>query len=108
METIAGTKEYIAPEQIKKEGGYTKAVDIWALGIIFDELIHGVPYFTGDKHQEVFNMIINKEYKARNDKIKGQTKALLINMLRKHPQERPLIAEVVERLEDIIEAFEFT
>ena len=35
METIAGTKEYIAPEQIKKEK-YTKAVDMWALGIIYD------------------------------------------------------------------------
>ena len=35
METIAGTKEYIAPEQIRKDK-YTKAVDIWALGIIFD------------------------------------------------------------------------
>lgn len=35
METIAGTKQYIAPEQVKKEK-YTKAVDIWALGIIYD------------------------------------------------------------------------
>lgn len=52
-------------------------------------------------------MIMGKEYKVRNDKVKGQTKTLLTHMLRKHPQERPLIEEVVERLEDILEAFEF-
>lgn len=35
METIAGTKEYIAPEQARFHN-YTNAVDVWSLGIIFD------------------------------------------------------------------------
>lgn len=35
MQTVAGTKEYIAPEQAKFHT-YTNAVDVWSLGIIFD------------------------------------------------------------------------
>lgn len=35
METIAGTKQYIAPEQAKFHN-YTNAVDVWSLGIICD------------------------------------------------------------------------
>lgn len=46
METIAGTKEYLAPEQAKFHN-YTNAVDVWALGIIIDEMLHGNPYFVG-------------------------------------------------------------
>lgn len=46
METIAGTKEYIAPEQARFHN-YTNAVDVWSLGIIFDEILHGSPFYVG-------------------------------------------------------------
>lgn len=46
METLAGTKEYIAPEQAKYQS-YTNAVDVWALGIIMDEMLHGATFYTG-------------------------------------------------------------
>ena len=46
METIAGTKEYIAPEQAKFHN-YTNAVDVWSLGIILDEVLHGTPFYSG-------------------------------------------------------------
>ena len=49
METIAGTKEYLAPEQAKFHN-YTNAVDVWALGIIIDEMLHGNPYFIGENN----------------------------------------------------------
>ena len=50
METIAGTKEYIAPEQAKFHN-YTNAVDVWSLGIIFDEILHGNPYYSGEDNK---------------------------------------------------------
>lgn len=37
--SVSGTKEYNAPEILKKEN-QTKAVDIWALGLILYELHH--------------------------------------------------------------------
>lgn len=47
METLAGTKEYIAPEQAKYQS-YTNAVDVWALGIIMDEMLHGATFYVGE------------------------------------------------------------
>ena len=56
MKTLAGTKEYIAPEQAKFHN-YTNSVDVWALGIILDEMIHGLPYFTGESNDDVFKKV---------------------------------------------------
>lgn len=53
METVAGTKEYLAPEQAKF-GTYTNAVDVWSLGIMLDEMLHGTLFYTGESHKEVF------------------------------------------------------
>jgi serine/threonine protein kinase len=50
METIAGTKEYIAPEQAKFHN-YTNAVDVWSLGIICDEILHGTPFYSGENNK---------------------------------------------------------
>lgn len=50
METIAGTKEYIAPEQAKFHN-YTNAVDVWSLGIILDEILHGTPFYSGEDNK---------------------------------------------------------
>ncbi len=65
METIAGTKEYIAPEQARFHN-YTNAVDVWSLGIIFDEILHGSPFYVGDNNKEVFQKILKNPYKVRD------------------------------------------
>jgi len=65
METIAGTKEYIAPEQAKFHN-YTNAVDVWSLGIIFDEMLHGTPFYVGEDHKEVFEKILKTPYRIRD------------------------------------------
>lgn len=57
-ETLAGTKEYIAPEQAKYHS-YTNAVDVWALGIILDEILHGSPFYAGESNREIFHKIVN-------------------------------------------------
>jgi serine/threonine protein kinase len=101
METVAGTKEYIAPEQARFQT-YTNAVDVWSIGIIFDELLHGEPYYTGDNNKEVFDKIIKTEYKVRDQNISEPIKALLLNVLKKKAYERPIIGVLKSRIEDII------
>lgn len=73
METIAGTKEYIAPEQAKFHN-YTNAVDVWSLGIIFDEILHGNPFYSGEDNKEVFNKILKMPFKIRDENIRGSIK----------------------------------
>jgi calcium-dependent protein kinase len=44
--TKVGTAYYVAPEILAGDG-YDKLVDVWALGLIMDELIHGTPFYNG-------------------------------------------------------------
>ena len=72
-ETFCGTFEYMAPEMIK-ELPYNQGVDIWSLGVLLYEMIHGFsPFFnkSEDKTQkrdlsQIFkNILTNKlEFKA--------------------------------------------
>lgn len=45
-ETFCGTLEYIAPEMYSG-GAYDEKADIWALGILLYEMLHGTSPFKG-------------------------------------------------------------
>ena len=105
METIAGTKEYIAPEQAKFHN-YTNAVDVWSLGIIFDEILHGNPYYSGEDNKEVFNKILKLPFKVRDESLRSSVKELMVSLLKKKPYERPIIAVIRATVEKILEEIE--
>jgi serum/glucocorticoid-regulated kinase 2 len=56
--TFCGSTDYMAPEMILKQG-HGKAVDWWALGILFFELICGIPPFYNKHAQEVYRKILH-------------------------------------------------
>ena len=105
METVAGTKEYIAPEQAKFQT-YTNAVDVWSIGIIFDELLHGEPFYTGDNNKEVFEKIVKVEYVVRDSSISKAVQELLTKIVRKKAYERPIIAAIINDIEQILRNIE--
>ena len=46
MNSIVGTPIYMAPEYFEgNDLGYNEKVDIWSLGILMDEFLHGELYF---------------------------------------------------------------
>lgn len=50
--TIAGTTDYLAPEQIGRQG-HSASVDLWSLGIVLYELATGVHPFTEEGDTEL-------------------------------------------------------
>lgn len=52
------TRWYRAPELLVGEPSYTHAVDVWAIGCIFVELVTGQALFTGDSDLEMLKLII--------------------------------------------------
>lgn len=59
-ESICGTYEYMSPE-ILYTGKHNEKIDIWSLGILLYEMIHGKPPFSGTSINEIKN-----EFKTKN------------------------------------------
>mmetsp|Transcript_15994 Transcript_15994/g.36928 ORF Transcript_15994/g.36928 Transcript_15994/m.36928 type:complete len:215 (+) Transcript_15994:43-687(+) len=56
-EDIVGTPEYLSPEILLGQE-HSFGVDWWALGIILFEFLYGLPPFTGDTPEKVFERIL--------------------------------------------------
>jgi serine/threonine protein kinase len=73
--TFCGTYEYMAPEIIK-EKPYDNSIDVWSLGILLYELIHGYSPFRAqseenEEYAEIFKNIIKYNFKIEKDISKG-------------------------------------
>ena len=94
--TYCGTTEYMAPEIITSNN-YDKSIDIWSLGILLYELIHGFSPFraTIQKYNdnEVINNIKKHEIKFHKN-ISNECKELIFSLLEKNSQKRLKIENV--------------
>lgn len=89
-ETNAGTAKFMAPElHIGVDKEATKALDIWALGIILYMMVFGYhPYATRDRQQTVKNIIEQKVRFSHDINVTNELKDLICNMLEKNPDKR--------------------
>ncbi|KDO29063.1 AGC/PKA protein kinase [Saprolegnia parasitica CBS 223.65] len=63
--TSLGTPQYLAPEQLKPQGGYTRAVDWWALGcVVFELLVGRTPFYKGrgDSPFEIYTRVVQGSF----------------------------------------------
>jgi serine/threonine protein kinase len=83
-ETFCGTFEYMAPEMIK-ELPYNQGVDIWSLGILLYEMIHGFSPFSNKNEQnksqkrdlsQIFKNILSNKLRFK-DGLSDECKSLI-------------------------------
>ena len=86
MRTFCGTYEYMSPELLQKKS-YDYTVDIWGLGILLYELMHGYSPFRAKKIEDIYSNIKNKRMKC-SGRISPEVKDLLTKILKIEPSER--------------------
>jgi serine/threonine-protein kinase len=98
---VIGTFKYMSPEQLK--GGMADArSDIWALGILFYEMIFGDVPFQAETIETLFGQIRNGAYlrpSALDPSLPREVEAIIARCLRKQPAHR--YQSVEELLEEI-------
>ena len=95
-ETFCGTAEYMSPEMVNKEE-YSKDIDIWSLGILLYEMIHGHSPFKPNKAKFNINDIMDN-IKIQDLKFSGnitkECKELIIHLLDRDVSKRYKIDDI--------------
>ena len=82
-ETYCGTTEYMSPELVNHRG-YSKEIDVWSLGILLYEMIHGYSPFRPNKpkfnEKDVVNNIKAQKVKFAK-KVSFECKELILHLL---------------------------
>ena len=94
--TFCGTTEYMSPELIDRKG-YSKEIDVWSLGILLYEMIHGFSPFRPNKpkfeEKEVFENIKKHELKF-GENVSERCKNLIINLLALNKNKRYKVEDI--------------
>jgi serine/threonine protein kinase len=91
--TFCGTLDYMSPEMINSEPHTTK-LDVWAVGVLLYEMLHGAPPYRGKNPKEQYRLIAGENYVMGNhvSKSAGQ---LIRSILQLRPESRPTVTEVL-------------
>lgn len=103
-----GTPDYMAPEMLKGKGLDQPTIDYWAVGVIFFELIAGIPPFNASTVEEVFENIRNIRIpwndlvdEEGEEVISPEAKKLILDLLTANPEQR-LGAQGVDEIKNHI------
>lgn len=91
--TFCGTYEYMAPE-IFAHKKYDEKIDVWSLGVLLYELLHGHSPFRGDSAIHIYKNILKNDVKFKVD-VDSSAKDLILKILRVKPDERINMTEII-------------
>lgn len=92
--TFCGTLDYMSPEMLKNLP-QTNKVDIWALGVLLYEMLHGAPPFRAKNPREMVKLILERGFTLGNH-VSGNAKSLISEILQEDPDQRPGILEILK------------
>ena len=94
--TFCGTTEYMSPELVNHEE-YSKEIDVWSLGVLLYEMVHGYSPFRPDKPNFKAKDVIEniKLHKLKfNPNISEYCKELIYHLLDEDPYKRYKVEDI--------------
>ena len=91
--TYCGTLDYMAPE-ILKGYQYTNSVDVWALGVLLYEMLHGCPPFNAKNDSEKSRLIRLGNFRFAEE-VPEDCRDLIRSILQGTAEARPSVLEVL-------------
>ena len=82
----------MAPEMVQNKV-HDEKIDIWSLGVLLYELIHGYPPFRGKSTDQKFNEILNNNFSI-SESCSAECKDIIRKLLRPNPKERADFEEI--------------
>lgn len=86
--TFCGTTEYLAPELLLDDSGYTKMVDFWSLGVLIFEMCCGWSPFFAEDNQKMYQKIAFCKVKFPRDVLSLEGRSFVKGLLNRNPKHR--------------------
>jgi serine/threonine protein kinase len=86
--SVIGTPSYMAPEQMKSGRDADARSDIWSMGIVMYQLLHGRPPFAGGSYAELAIQVAQEPPTPIHVPLSPGFGAAILRCLEKHPNRR--------------------